>query len=123
MMTRVFDCHRPMPVQAFGSRIPRKQNKRAPLSGVSMCAWLAMFVVPLAGASERPGGWLLSAMAALAGLGLARLFGNRLPLGWLVLTTGSLGLVLPRSQLPPIGPPLFTATLLLLVLWLANHDH
>jgi hypothetical protein len=83
-------------------------------------ALVALLVIPLAGAAEPPNGWAVAGGTAVALLCIAATVGRRLRWGWLALVTACAGLLLPRGQLPVIGPALFVAAVVSLVLWLAQ---
>jgi hypothetical protein len=76
--------------------------------------------VPVAGASEAPTGWLGAALSAALFLTLATIFGDRIRWGWIALLAACLGVGLPRGSWGIVGPPLFVATLLCVVLWVAH---
>ena len=122
MTTRVFDCHPPRFASTLHAPVPVARPRRTSASGFWTTTFVAFVLVPIAGAGERPIGWLLSALAAMSVLLATRALGGRLRWGWLALLAGAAGLILPRPQLSAAGPPLFVATVLALVLWLANRD-
>src|SRR5205807_9388303 len=45
-----------------------------------------------------------------------------LPWGWLFVLISAAGVVTPRGEVQVVGPALFTAAVLCLVLWLTNRD-
>ncbi|MCA1648282.1 MAG: NERD domain-containing protein [Chloroflexi bacterium] len=59
-------------------------------------------------------------MSALSVLLLLRLVGARLPWGWLSMLLAAMALVTPRGLVGPLGPALFVAACLSLVVWLVN---
>lgn len=122
MTTRVFDCHPRQFTSAL--RLPPRpaHPRKVAASGMRSTLFVAFLLVPIAGAYQRPIGWILCALAALGVLVAARALGQRVHWGWLALLVGAAGLTLPRGQLGAAGPPLFVATILCLVLWWANHD-
>jgi hypothetical protein len=80
----------------------------------------AVVLVPLAGAAEPPQGWTVATLTALTMLILARVVGGRAHWGWLAILLSIAALATPRGQLALMGPALFVATALSLVLWLAS---
>ena len=125
MTARVFEC-RPEPITfpMPGARAGEATSRRAPSTGRGGLAavLVAVVLVPLAGAAQPPLGWLVAAVGALAVLGLYRLVAGRAPWGWLALLCSLVALVTPGPLLAPLGPGLFVASGLLLVLWLANRQ-
>jgi hypothetical protein len=89
-------------------------------AGFKVTALTAVLLVPLAGAAEPPQGWIAAAATALLVLVLLPLVGGRAPWGWLALLVGLAALVIPRGPMAAIGPALLVATVLSLVIWLAN---
>ncbi len=87
---------------------------------MTRCLLAAVISVPLAGAAEAPAGWLAAALGALLVLSLAALFGQRIRWGCLALLLAAAGIGLPRGSWGMIGPPLFVATLLCVILWLSR---
>src|SRR4051812_27709446 len=122
MTTRIFECQRqvftPSPAPT-----PRTSTARS-RSGIKLtpAVLVGLLVVPLAGAAEPPFGWLVTAAAALTVIYLAATLGLRLPWGWLFVLVSTAGVVTPRGQIQLVGPALFTAAVLSLVLWLTNRD-
>lgn len=122
MTTRVFDCHPPQFSSTLQSPVRLGRRPRVSPSGTWSALFVASVVVPVAGAVERPLGWLFAALAALSVLVAARAFGRQLRWGWLAAFAATVGLTLPRGQLSAAGPALFVATVLCLMFWWANHD-
>src|SRR5205085_377423 len=60
--------------------------------------------------------------AALSVIYLAATLGLRLPWGWVFVLVSAAGVVTPRGQIQVVGPALFTAAVVSLVLWLTNRD-
>jgi Nuclease-related domain/TadE-like protein len=82
---------------------------------------VALVLVPLAGAAEPPDGWMVAGGTAGVLLCLAAVVGHRVSWGWLFLLVSAAGLVTPRGQFGVIGPGLFVAAVVCLVLWWTNH--
>ncbi len=118
MTTRVFDFPQQAPAPVAGTRVYRSAHT----TGLAMCALAAVVAVPVAGASEAPLGWLVAALSAALVLSLAAIFGQRIRWGWMVLLAASVGVGLPRGSWGVVGPPLFVATLLSVILWLVYRD-
>jgi hypothetical protein len=116
--SRVFECQArfsgTLPKRASGTSAPSRAR------GFTAAALTAVLLVPLAGAAERPQGWAAAAAAALAILILLPIVSGRAPWGWLALLAGLAALVTPRGDFAAIGPALLVATVLSLVIWLAN---
>jgi hypothetical protein len=120
MTTRVFECERrPMTSSPVASP-PSSAGKVKSTGGLAAAALVAVLVVPLAGAAEPPNGWAVAGGTAVVLLCLAVGLGRRVRWGWLALLAAAAGLLLPRGQLGVIGPSLLVATVVCLVLWLAN---
>ena len=120
MTTQVFECqHRKSTIPAHVKIRPRTEDPPANY-GLTVAALLALVVVPLAGAAEPPNGWIVAGLTALALLALIAIAGQHVRWGWLTLLVGGAGLVAPRGQLSVIGPSLFVATALCLVVWLTS---
>jgi uncharacterized membrane protein len=123
MTTRVFGCPPQQIKLQPATTTANVGSKRAlahanPLRGPALAA---IVVVPLAGAAEAPNGWLAAALSALVVLCAAAIRGSRIKWGWMAFLTGGVGLLLPRGAWGDVGPPLFTATLMCLLLWIAYH--
>jgi hypothetical protein len=118
MTTRVFDFQDQLPTLAANPA--ERHSRRTP--GFTLSVFAAFISVPLAGASEAPAGWFAAALTAVLILSLAAVFGERLRWGWIALLAAGVGLGLPRGPWGIIGPPLFVATLLCVILWLARRD-
>jgi hypothetical protein len=118
MTERVFECTaNPLwlsPSQTRGSQ-PRPAAK-----GFSVAVFTALLLVPLAGAAEQARGFEVATLSAGTVLLLLRLCGTRVPWGWLGLLTGSAAMVIPRQQSASVGPGLFVAATLCLLVWLIN---
>lgn len=117
MTTRVFDCERQLPA---ARPEPRGRSTRAGasrLDAIKSAFLTALFVVPLAGAAEAPRGWIVAGATALAVMLLTLLLGRRVRWAWLALLTAGAGLAMPRGELSLIGPALFVAAALCLVIW------
>jgi hypothetical protein len=112
MTTRVFDFQERLPIPAANP--PARQSRRS--AGFTLCVFAACIAVPVAGASEAPAGWLAASLSAALVLSLAAVFGERLRWGWIVLFAAGVGLGLPRGPWGIVGPPLFVATLLSVIL-------
>ncbi len=118
MTSRVFDCSARLS-QAYTRRSdPRVGHRRG--RSYLVTGLTAVLLVPIAGASEPPQGWIVASLTALAVLALVATLGDRVRWGWLALSSLAIELVAPRSQLPGIGPVLFVASGLFGVLWLVN---
>src|SRR5215813_3358113 len=106
MTTRVFECRaRPAEPVLRWTWSPRRTP--APRSrGLGAASVTALVVVPLAGAAERPSGWLAATLVALAILTVARVAGQRVRWGWLALLVCVLGPVVPRGDFAALGPGL-----------------
>ena len=126
MTTRVFDfARRPVEVEAASARA-ETGDQPAAAPGVSLRgpALAAIVIVPLAGAVEAPNGWLAAGLAAVAVLCGAAVYGPKIKWGWLAILTGGIGLLMPRGPWGIVGPPLFTATLMSVLLWITyQRDH
>ncbi len=119
MTTRVFDFqHHILTYREPATRNSKQTEQRT--TRIDLAFVLALLVVPLAGATEPPGGWLGAGIAALAVLWLAAILGRRLRWDWLTLLAAIAGFALPRGNLPSIGPAFFVATVLCGTLWLTN---
>jgi hypothetical protein len=120
MTTRVFDVQR-SPLQLASADADAAMDDQPAPHAVSLrgTALAAIVLVPLAGAAEAPNGWLVAGLAAAAVLSAAAVCGSRIRWGWMVLLTGGAGLLMPRGPWGNVGPPLFTATLMCLLLWIA----
>ena len=94
--------------------------KAAALPGFRLAVLVAVLLVPLAGAAEPPEGWVVAALAAVTILILVPILGARVHWGWLTIVLAAAAYVTPRAQLAVLGPALFVATGLCLVLWLAS---
>ena len=118
MTSRVFECH----TRFVGQVRKRAADPATPTrtSGWKVAALTAALLVPVAGAAEPPEGWTASAVTALAILVLLPIVGGRAPWGWLAVLLGLAALVVPRGPFAAIGPALFVAVVLSLVIWLAN---
>jgi hypothetical protein len=119
MTGRVFDCaSQPMRLSLSQTRGGGRQ--RPPARGFTVAVLTALVLVPLAGAAEPPLGFVVAALSAVGMLLMLRLVGERAPWGWLGVLIGSGALVIPPGQLAPLGPGLFVAAGLCLVVWLVN---
>jgi Nuclease-related domain/TadE-like protein len=117
--TRVFECSRPSVSPGLGSSSRDAARPRA--HGLKRAALAAVLFVPLAGAAEPPEGWVVAAFTALTILILVPIVGGRAHWGWLTILLSVAAFVTPRGQVAGLGPALFVATGLCLVLWLAGH--
>jgi nuclease-like protein/TadE-like protein len=115
---RIFDCTS-QPMRLSPSPGGGGQS-RPPARGFTVAMLLALVLVPLVGAAQPPLGFGMATLSAVSTLLVLRVFGTRLPWGWLGLLSGSVALVIPRGQLQSIGPGLFVAAALCLVVWLIN---
>src|SRR5207248_9033887 len=115
---RVFDCQRPAAHELAPPPHLREPRSRS-AAGLSITLVLAAVIVPLAGAAEPRDGLLVATLAAATVLLLAICFGRCVPWAWVTVVCASAGLAMPRGQQPVIGPALFVATTLSVVLWLA----
>jgi hypothetical protein len=119
MTTRVFDFHRqPTPVEELRRQASNFRSRRS--AGVKGSALAAMVSVPVAGAAEPPAGWLAAALVAVLVVCVAAICGPRIKWGLLALVAGGVGMGMPRGQWGIVGPPLFVATVMCLVLWHVN---
>jgi len=100
--------------------LPAHGGGLAPAPGFKLAVLTAVLAVPLAGAAEPPQGWAVAALTALTLLMLVRVVGAGVHWGWLTILFSAAALVTPRGQLALLGPALFVATGLCLVLWLAS---
>src|SRR5438552_4874642 len=122
MTTRVFDCERRVFIPP-PAPLPRTFSARSePGIKLTPAVLVALLVVPVAGAAEPPFGWLFAAAAAASAIYLAAALGLRVPWGWLFVLISAAGVVTPRGEVQVVGPALFTAAVLCLVLWLTNRD-
>jgi hypothetical protein len=117
--SRVFDCRRRPPV-ATGTRSEAVRETPSRTRGLKVAAVVAVLLVPVAGAAEPPLGWVVAVLAALGILVLVPVLGGRARWGWLALLAAAAAIVTPRGQLEMLGPGLFVAAGLSLVLWLVN---
>ena len=117
--TRVFDFRR-QPTSVTESRRGSSDFHLRRSAGLKGSALAAVVAVPVAGAWETPGGWLLAALVALLLLGVAAVRGPRMKWGWLALVAGGVGMGMPRGAWGIVGPPLFVATVMCLILWHVN---
>ena len=121
MTARVVDCHAHpragSPPAAAGRPRPRPSGTGR---GLAAAAAVALLVVPVAGAAERPYGWLVASAAAVLVLGLVAVLGTRVRWGWLSALLAGAALVMPRGDLPALGPALLVATAMCLVVWLTG---
>jgi hypothetical protein len=116
MTTRVFDLQKE-PVLS----VPATRHKRSTrVAGLKGAALAAIMLVPVAGAAEAPAGWLAAGLTALGIVCAAAMFGSRIGWGWLAFVAGGVGLVMPRGPWGIAGPPLFVATFMCVMLWLAQ---
>jgi hypothetical protein len=118
--SRVFDCHRQLVLPTPDP--PSRPAPRARGKGFKAATFAALVLVPLAGAAEPPHGWTAGTLAALTVLLLAPMLGSGAPWGWFAVLTAGLAVVTPRGQVAAVGPALFVATALCLVLWFANRS-
>ena len=117
MTDRVFDCIRP-PMQSSPSQRP--DGKPAPAAkGFSVAVLSAVILVPLVGAGGSHS-FVVAALSAISALILLRVVGTRVRWGWLGLLLSAAALVIPSAQLAPIGPAVYVAAPLCLLLWLIN---
>ena len=121
MTSRVIDCH------ARGVEIPPPRAARrssrpptAPVRGLKSASAGALLLVPIAGAAEPPLGWFVAGLTAVAMLALGAAVGRHVPWGWLMVGVACVAVVTPRGNLAVMGPGLFVATVICLLLWLAN---
>jgi hypothetical protein len=118
MTERVFECtSNPMWLRQSQTR---GGKPRPPAKGFMPAVLTAVLLVPLAGAAEPPQGFGVATLSAASVLLLQRIFGTRVPWGWLGLLLGSAALVIPRAQVASIGPGLFVGATLCLLVWLIN---
>jgi hypothetical protein len=115
MTARVFDFPHQSVMPA-----PDARQRHSRIAGLKPSALVAMLVVPVAGAGEAPTGWVVAGLTAASILLLAMVFGRHIRWGWVGLAAGGLGLALPRGTSGIVGPPLFVATLVCLILWHAH---
>jgi hypothetical protein len=80
----------------------------------------ALLLVPIAGAAEQPYGWAVAAASASVVLALVAAVGRDVHWGWLTALLAGVALVMPRGDLPVMGPALLVATAMCLVVWLAG---
>jgi hypothetical protein len=113
--SRVFDCHLQLKL-----REDRARRDAVPRRSVLSAVCTAFVLVPIAGATEQPVGWLSSALAALALLSIFRQLGGPAALGWSLVLLSIFGLATQRAVPPGLGPAAFVTTVLLCVLWAAN---
>lgn len=119
MTTRVFDFQRlQTPVAEARREASHLRSRRR--AGLKASALAALVAVPVAGAGESPTGWLVGALVALLVLGVAATCSPRVRWGWLALVAGGVGVGMPRGPWGIVGPPLFVATVMCLVLWHFN---
>ena len=57
----MFNCHTTRPLRDAAAD-DRSSSTRAPFRGVKLAAGLALLLVPIAGAAERPYGWLVAGL-------------------------------------------------------------
>jgi hypothetical protein len=119
MTTRVFDLQKG-PSLSLPAAGYHRHTRRAGLKGAALAA---IILVPVAGAGEPPLGWLAAGLGALGVLCAAAMFGSRIRWGWLAVVAGGSGLVLPRGPWGMTGPPLFVATCMCVMLWLAQRGN
>ncbi|MGI9147425.1 MAG: NERD domain-containing protein [Chloroflexota bacterium] len=118
MTNRVVECNRRAPGQP--QTLPSPAPGAAHTPGFKLAVLTTVLVVPLAGAAEPPLGWAVAAVTGLTLLSLVRVVGGSVHWGWLTILFSTAALVTPRGQLAGLGPALFVATGLCLVLWLAS---
>jgi Nuclease-related domain/TadE-like protein len=118
---RVVDCRDGVRARARPAVAPR------PATGASgagrrlaAAAAAALLVVPIAGAAERPYGWLVAAATALAVLGLVAVVGQRARWGWVTALVAGAALAVPRGDVPVVGPALLVVSAMCLMVWLAG---
>ena len=119
MTARVVDC------RGRGGAPPPLADRRPTAArgggrGLPAAAATALLLVPIAGAAEQPHGWAVAAATALLVLGVLAVVGRGMHWGWLTLLVAIGALVIPRGDLPVIGPALFVATAMCLVVWLTG---
>jgi Nuclease-related domain/TadE-like protein len=112
---RVVECH-----VELARLEDRSSRERPPRRGLVLAACCALVLVPIAGATEQPVGWLSAGGAAMCVLLVFRLGGRTGAVGWLLLLVGLVSLAAPRGIVPGLGPAAFVTLALLAVLWLAN---
>jgi len=120
MTERVFECGGDP--EGLSSSQRGANPRRPPARGFALAVFSAVLLVPLAGAGEAPQGFGVATLSALITLLLLRVYGTRLPWGWLGLASGAAALAIPRGQVAPVGPGLFVAAGLCLLVWLVNRD-
>jgi Nuclease-related domain/TadE-like protein len=118
MTSRVIDCSRP--VVSSGPAVSPPDAGRPRATGFWRAVLAAVLLAPLAGAAEPPRGWAVAAFTALTMLVLVPIVGERAHWGWLAILLSAAAFVTPRDQLAGLGPALFVATGLCLVLWYAG---
>jgi hypothetical protein len=116
MTTRVFEFQQ-QPVLPMPAARPRDATRS---TGLKSTALVAIVIVPVSGAAEAPTGWLAAGLMAFGVLCAAAICGPRIRWGWLAIVAGGLGLAMPRGPFGIVGPPLFVATLLCAIQWLAH---
>ena len=99
---------------------PRPKAARGGGWGLPAAAATALLLVPIAGAAEQPHGWAVAAATALLVLAVVAVVGRGVHWGLLTALVASGALVIPRGDLPVIGPALLVATAMCLVVWLAG---
>ena len=119
MTARVVDCRgRASAPPLLADRRPKGAGGGG--RGLPAAAAAALLVVPVAGAAEQPHGWAMAAGTALVVLAAVAVLGRHVHWGWLTVVVACLALVVPRGDVPVIGPALLVATALCLVVWLAG---
>ena len=108
MTARVVDCHAHpragSPPAAAGRPGPRASGTGR---GLAAAAAVALLVVPVAGAAERPYGWLVASAAAVLVLGLVAVLGTRVRWGWLsALVAGAALVMTAHIALPAVAQQL-----------------
>jgi Nuclease-related domain/TadE-like protein len=121
--SRVFECRHRLNRPAREVHVENATTTPAPgVRGLKAAVLTALVLVPLAGAAEPPQGWLVAGVTALVILMLVPITGGRARWGWLALVTATVAIVTPRGPFESLGPGLFVAASLGLVLWLANNN-
>jgi len=100
--------------------LDRNRDRAARRKHLPLLVLASLVLVPLAGASDPPIGWLSAAVGAIAVVLAYRLIGGRAAMGWLLLLVGCIGLVASSRSLATLGPALFVAAALLTLVWLTS---
>jgi hypothetical protein len=117
--SRVFDC-RPRGLATAAALERGAIGGGHSARGLLAAAAAALLLVPVAGAAEPPRGWAVTGATALVLLAVAAVAGRHVHWGWLSISVALLGLVMPRGDVAVVGPALFVATAICVVLWLGG---